>query len=80
MFELVESSDDAIAAMDLHGTVLSWNASAERISGYSADEFIGRNISLLAPTDRADELPDILDKIMRGAHDTRFAGYVTSKP
>lgn len=38
---IVESSDDAIVGRDLDGTVRSWNAGAERLLGYSAEEMIG---------------------------------------
>ena len=44
---LVESVRDyAIFALDPKGMILSWNAGAERIKGYSADEIIGRHFSI----------------------------------
>jgi PAS domain S-box-containing protein len=45
---IVESSDDAIFATDLHGIVTTWNSSAERLYGYSAAEIVGRSVSLLS--------------------------------
>jgi two-component system sensor kinase FixL len=63
---IVESSDDAIIAKDLHGTVLSWNRGAERMYGYSAAEIIGRPISVLIPPDQPDELVDIMARLTRG--------------
>ena len=63
---IVESSDDAIISKDLDGTITSWNAGAERIFGYKADEVIGQSIMILIPSERASEEPDILDKIRRG--------------
>src|SRR5205085_263802 len=63
---IVESSDDAIIGKDLDGSILSWNRAAERIYGYSADEVIGRSISILIPHRQADELPVILDRLKRG--------------
>lgn len=65
---IVESSDDAIYGMKLDGTVASWNLAAERIYGYRAGEIIGRNISMLYPDERLDELIDTIERIKRGDH------------
>jgi PAS domain S-box-containing protein len=63
---IVESSDDAIVSKDLNGVILSWNAGAERLFGYTAPEAIGQPITMLIPPDRADEEPGILERIRRG--------------
>jgi PAS domain S-box-containing protein len=63
---IVESSCDAIIGKTLDGTITSWNGGAERLYGYTADEIQGQNISLLIPTESADELPDILRRVARG--------------
>lgn len=63
---IVESCDDAIIGKTLDGTVVSWNPGAERLYGYSATEMIGRSISLLIPTYRPEELPDIFATIKQG--------------
>jgi PAS domain S-box-containing protein len=63
---IVASSDDAIIGKTLDGVVTSWNAGAERMYGYTAEEMVGRNISRLLPVDRADELQPILDRLRRG--------------
>jgi PAS domain S-box-containing protein len=63
---IVEASGYAIFGMDLNGTIVSWNAGAERLSGYSADEMLGRPITLLLPPDRPNEVAHILDKLKRG--------------
>lgn len=63
---IVESSDDAILSTDLDGVIDSWNRGAERLFGYRADEAIGRSVALLRPPGRADEEPDILERIKRG--------------
>jgi PAS domain S-box-containing protein len=65
---IVESSDDAIIGKGLDGTVTSWNRGAEKIYGYSADEMIGRSVSLLVPPGRENQVPLILERIARGEH------------
>jgi PAS domain S-box-containing protein len=65
---IVESSDDAIYGMKLDGTVVSWNRSAERIYGFRAGEIIGRNVSILYPDERLDELIDTMERVKRGDH------------
>ncbi len=63
---IVDSSQDAIIGKNLDGIVTHWNKGAEHIYGYTAQEMIGRSITLLAPKDRADEIPNILKKIREG--------------
>ncbi|HYZ87234.1 MAG TPA: PAS domain S-box protein, partial [Bryobacteraceae bacterium] len=63
---IVESSDDAIISKDLNGIIRSWNKAAERIFGYTADEVIGKPISILAVPDCIQEMPEILARIQRG--------------
>jgi PAS domain S-box-containing protein len=63
---IVDSSQDAIIGKTLDGIVTHWNQGAEHIYGYTAQEMIGRPISLLAPNERVDEIPAILDKIRLG--------------
>lgn len=63
---IVDSSEDAILSKDLEGTITSWNKGAERIYGYSAEEIVGKNVSILVPRERPDEVPTILAKVARG--------------
>jgi two-component system CheB/CheR fusion protein len=63
---IVESSDDAIVSKALDGTITSWNPAAERLFGYTAEEAIGSPIWILAPPDRKNEMPAILERIRRG--------------
>ena len=63
---IVESSEDAIIAKTLDGTILTWNAGAERIYGYSAAEAVGRSIALLLPPELPDDVLQILARIGRG--------------
>ena len=69
---IVESSEDAIVAKDLHGVVTEWNKAAGRIFGYTADEMIGRPIRILIPAERADEESEILDRIKKGIRVEHF--------
>jgi PAS domain S-box-containing protein len=69
---IVESSDDGIISKSLDGIITTWNASAERIFGYAATEAIGQPISILAPKDHLDEMPDILARIRRGQRIDHF--------
>ena len=62
---IVDSSDDAIIGKDLDGNISSWNAAAERLFGYSADEAVGRSITLIIPPDRMDEEAEILREVRR---------------
>jgi protein-histidine pros-kinase len=69
---IVESSNDAIIGKSLDGTITSWNAAAEQLYGYPAYEVIGRPISVLAPPDRLDEIPEILARVARGERTEHF--------
>ena len=63
---IIDSSDDAIVSKDLQGVITSWNSGAQRLFGYTADEAIGRSVTMLIPEDRIDEEPGILERIRRG--------------
>ena len=62
---IVESSDDAIIGTTLDGIIVSWNRGAERLYAYTREEVIGRSVSLLAPSSRAGEPANLLEKIKR---------------
>ncbi len=63
---IVESSADAIISEDLDSLITSWNAGAERIFGYQAEEVVGQSIALIIPAHCRDEEPSILRRIRRG--------------
>lgn len=69
---VVESSDDAIYTKSPAGLIASWNASAERMYGYTADEALGRPIAMLVPEHRAGEDTVILSRILVGERIEHF--------
>jgi PAS domain S-box-containing protein len=72
---IVESTDDAIAGASFKGEVLSWNAGAERLFGYTAKEMIGQPVAVLVPDERLHELRTVARRVNAGegveAHHTR---------
>jgi PAS domain S-box-containing protein len=63
---IVASSDDAIVSKSLDGIIRTWNQGAERIFGYTAEEAVGRHITLIIPQERRAEEDMVLGKIRRG--------------
>src|SRR5215210_4705149 len=63
---LIESADDAIISKTLDGIITSWNQGAERIFGYTAEEVIGKPVTVLIPEDHIDEEPAILARLRAG--------------
>ena len=69
---IVESSDDAIIAIDLDGVIASWNQGAERLYGYTAQEAIGQPVTTLIPPERSGEEESILERLRRGERIEHF--------
>ncbi|WP_395014721.1 PAS domain S-box protein [Dongia sp.] len=63
---IVETSDDAILTKDLDGIITSWNQGATDLFGYSAEEAIGKPVTMLIPADLQNEEPSILERIRAG--------------
>ena len=63
---IVESSDDAIIGKTMDGIVTSWNRGAERMYGYTAEEMVGRPVSILVPPDMENDIPEIMDRLRQG--------------
>ena len=63
---IVEHSDDAIVSKDLNGIIRSWNRSAQRLFGYTAEEAIGKSVLILIPPGQQNEEPAILGRIRAG--------------
>jgi PAS domain S-box-containing protein len=62
----IEFSDDAIITKSLEGVIVTWNAGAERMFGYSPAEAVGKPVTILIPDDYIDEEPSILARLRRG--------------
>ncbi|HEY2913305.1 MAG TPA: PAS domain S-box protein, partial [Candidatus Angelobacter sp.] len=69
---IIESSEDAIASKDLNGIITSWNKSAERLFGYTAEEIIGQPVTLIIPPELHGDEPMILGKIRAGERIEHF--------
>jgi PAS domain S-box-containing protein len=63
---IVESAEDAVVTKTLEGIITSWNKGAERVFGYTAEEAIGKSVTMLIPEDHPDEEPSILARLRRG--------------
>ena len=63
---IIESADDAIISKTLDGVITSWNAGAQRIFGYTAEEVLGKPIAILIPPDHLNEEPQILARLKAG--------------
>ena len=69
---IVETSTDAILSKNLDGTIQTWNATAEQMFGYRAEEIIGQPVSILLPADRPDEMTQILMRVRAGEQIENF--------
>jgi PAS domain S-box-containing protein len=69
---IVESSDDAIISKSLEGIIQSWNAAAERLFGFTAEEAVGQHISLVIPPDRIAEEDQIITGLKAGKRIEHF--------
>jgi len=63
---LVESSADAIFGKNVDNIIVSWNPSAERLFGYSAEEIIGRPGNMLVPGEHVGEMSEIMKSVLQG--------------
>src|SRR5437764_4681323 len=73
---VVESSEDAIFNKSLDGTILTWNRAAQEMYGYRPEEIIGKNVALLAPPEKSNEIAGILERLGRGE---RIAPFETER-
>ncbi len=69
---IVESSNDAIISKNLDGIIVSWNKGAERLYGYTAEEIVGKPLTILVLPDHPDELPALMERLRRGEHISHY--------
>jgi diguanylate cyclase (GGDEF)-like protein/PAS domain S-box-containing protein len=62
---VVDSYDDAIYSETLEGIITSWNAGAERLYGYSAQEAIGMTALIITPAERLSGALEVRERILR---------------
>jgi len=72
LVSIVASSGDAIIAETFDGIITDWNASAEKLYGYSAQEIKGKSVTILLPPDKLDESQFLLQKIQNGLPVDRY--------
>jgi PAS domain S-box-containing protein len=69
---IVEGAQDAIYSKKLDGTIMAWNAEAERLFGYSPSEVLGKSVRMFIPPDKSQEERQILDKLKSGERVQHF--------
>jgi PAS domain S-box-containing protein len=69
---IIESADDAIVSKTLDGIITSWNQGAERMFGFTAEEAIGKPITIIIPPEHLDEEPQILARLRAGIRIEHF--------
>jgi len=65
---IVDSSDDAIYSYGLDGTIWTWNAGAEQLLGYSAEEIVGSTVSRLIPPELIAGTDQLGANLLAGEH------------
>ncbi|HEY0049207.1 MAG TPA: PAS domain S-box protein, partial [Pyrinomonadaceae bacterium] len=73
---IIDSAEDAIISKTLEGIITSWNKSAQRIFGYTAEEIVGKSVLTLIPPDLQHEENIIIGKIKSGE---RLEHYETTR-
>jgi len=76
---IVESSEDAISSSTLDGTILTWNRGAEVLFGYTREEIVGRNLSLIVLPERRERLLQALETVSKGRAIPSFEAVLRGK-
>ena len=72
MAAIMESSHDAVMSTTPDGEVVTWNAGAREVYGYTAEEMVGHPVSILEPSDRRGEIAHVLEQIRSGEAVVRY--------
>ena len=75
----VESSNDAIVTESLEGIIGSWNKGAEQVYGYSAQEILGKNVSIVEPENFKGEIIHLIEKIKHGEQSPALRNFKIKK-
>jgi len=75
---LVHAAPLAVISLDISGCVRSWNETAEKIFGWSADEIVGKADPILSQSHR-EELVELLERVVHGEAFTEVATQVAKK-
>jgi diguanylate cyclase (GGDEF)-like protein/PAS domain S-box-containing protein len=76
---IVQYSDDAIISVKIEGSIVSWNRGAEKLLGYTSEEILGENISILHDADAGEVAPAIFEKLRRGESIEAFDTFLLAK-
>jgi PAS domain S-box-containing protein len=77
--QFVEAAGDAIVAADAQGSIILWNAAAERLFGYSKAEALGKSLDLIIPERHRARHWDGYRKVMQSGT-TRYGTRLLSVP
>jgi len=69
---IVQSSHDAIVALGMDLTILSWNPGAERLYGHTAQQALGQHADLFVPADQRSDLRELVALVVAGGRIDRF--------
>ena len=76
---LVRELADAVVIADASGTIVFWNAAAERVFGWSSSEAVGRSLDLIIPERQRSPHWEGYHTVMRTGH-TRYGAELLRVP
>ncbi len=76
---IIESCSEAIISTSLEGHIVGWNSAAEQISGYHADEVLGRHWRFLAPDEDVRQVAQAVRRFQRGEKTFRIETHLRRK-